>query len=224
MQRKRSQTAKIWNEKTNSYFAKKLELTLEDQIVQAEVPQALHFVENNYSFSSTASDRVGFEMMFPDSQIARGYGQEKTNISYDINYGITPCPKEMLIRNMMFAISNFVFKFHETTNRQVRKQYDAYLLCWSKSYGKIVNTFCKSLCVGHCASDHLVDHFNTFLKDLDLDYIYLLQVCMDGPNVNLSFEKKLRSFMETNNRTSFPDVCNCSLHPVHTAFRKKISF
>ena len=43
---------------------------------------------------------------------------------------------------------------------------------------------------------------------------------MVGPNVKLSFEKKLRSSMETNNKTSFLDVSTCSSHPF--AFRKRI--
>ena len=78
------------------------------------------------------------------------------------------------------------------------------------------------LFVGHCASDHLVDHFNTFLKDLGLGNEYLIQVVMDGPTVNLSFKKKVRLSMETNNKTSFLNIAICSLHPVHTAFGKGI--
>ena len=45
---------------------------------------------------------------------------------------------------------------------------------------------------------------------------------MDGPNVNLSFEKKLQSIMETTYETGFLNFGTCSLHPVHTAFRKGI--
>ena len=45
---------------------------------------------------------------------------------------------------------------------------------------------------------------------------------MDGPNVNLSFEKKLRRSMESDFNTSFLDMGTCSLHPVHTAFRKGV--
>ena len=41
-----------------------------------------------------------------------------------------------------------------------------------------------------CTSDNLLNHFNSFMKDLNLDYNHLIQVGMDGPNVNLSFEEK----------------------------------
>ena len=107
-------------------------------------------------------------MMFPDSQFAKNYSQGKTRISYNINCGIAPYFKEKLLCDV--CNTPFCIKFDDTTNGQVKKQCDAYLLYWSKSYDQIVNTFCGSLFVGHCASDHLVNYFNTFLKDLDLDY------------------------------------------------------
>ena len=43
---------------------------------------------------------------------------------------------------------------------------------------------------------------------------------MDWPNVNKKFARILaKEFDETNN-TQFLDLGTCSLHPVHTAFRK----
>ena len=46
---------------------------------------------------------------------------------------------------------------------------------------------------------------------------------MDGPNVNLSFEKKLLTKLEEDMGTTFLKLGTCSLHPVHTAFRKGIT-
>ena len=45
---------------------------------------------------------------------------------------------------------------------------------------------------------------------------------MDGPDVNLSFEKKLSTSLKTNNRTNFLDVGTWSLYPVYTTFRRGI--
>ena len=81
--------------------------------------------------------------------------------------------------------------------------------------------------MGHCTSDNLLNHFNSFMKDLNCDCNHLIQVGMDDPNVNLSLEKKLRSIMETTYETSFLNFGTCSLHPLHTAFRegiKKLDF
>ena len=43
---------------------------------------------------------------------------------------------------------------------------------------------------------------------------------MDGPNVNLVFEKKLSQYFEDELDSSFLSLGLCSFHPVHTAFRK----
>ena len=95
---------------------------------------------------------------------------------------------------------------------------NALIMVMEKSWN--VMEFSFENCVG--ILDDLVDYVNTFLKDLDLDYNYLIQVSMDGPNVNLSFKEKLHSSMEANNRTSFSDFGTYSYLPVHTAFRKRI--
>ena len=52
---------------------------------------------------------------------------------------------------------------------------------------------------------------------------YLLHIAMDGPNVNLKFQEDLeRKFEETSNK-SFLDIDTCTLHKVHTSFKKGIS-
>ena len=43
---------------------------------------------------------------------------------------------------------------------------------------------------------------------------------MDGPNVSLAFEKKLRQYFEDGLGSSFLSFRPCSLHLVHTAFKK----
>lgn len=55
----------------------------------------------------------------------------------------------------------------------------------------------------------------------------MLQLMMDGPNVNKSFEEKLRKALEDQYGTTLIDIGTCSLHHMHNAFKnglKKISF
>ena len=54
---------------------------------------------------------------------------------------------------------------------------------------EIKTIYCGSLFVGHCTADDLLDHFDHFMKDFGLDVEYLLNIGMDGPNVN----KKIRT-------------------------------
>ena len=75
--------------------------------------------------------------------------------------------------------------------------------------------------VGHCKADDLVEHYNEFVKIMQLDSNYLLHIGMDGPNVNFSFESKLAVNLEEMD-TTLLRIGSCSLHPTHTAFGKGI--
>ena len=116
----------------------------------------------------------------------------------------------------------FSFKFDETTTSQVKKQYDVYLSYWSKSADKVVSSYAGTLFVGHCTASDLVSHYNTMVEKLQLDSSHLLHLGMDGPKVNLTFQKKLAELLHEEG-TEFMDLGTCSLHPVHTAFRKGLS-
>ena len=164
-----------------------LALTPEDQVIKEEILQALHCTHQDYSFASVSSDNQRFILMFPESEITKNYQQSETKIKYSVQYDIAPYLKQKLIYDV--KDKPFTFKFDETTNRNVSKQYDAYLQYWSKSYNQIVDAYCGSLFLGHCTSDNLNEYCKHFAKELNLDSNYLLHIGMDGPNVNLSFEK-----------------------------------
>ena len=101
------------------------------------------------------------------------------------------------------------------------KNYDGYVSFWSPRYDQVVFAYAGSFFVGHCNADDLVEHYNHFVDKLELESDYLLHLGMDGPNVNLSFENKLESNLESIN-TSFLRIGTCSLHLTHTVFRKDI--
>ena len=54
---------------------------------------------------------------------------------------------------------------------------------------KFVNWYGGSCFIGHCTTDDLLKHVQDLLKSLNLEESFLLHVGMDGPNVNLKFEK-----------------------------------
>ena len=85
----------------------------------------------------------------------------------------------------------YSFLFDETTNSQVKNQYDGYIIYLSKRSDSIVHSDCGLLFLGHCTAVDLVEHYEKFLKQLGIDSKFLLHFGMDGPNVNLSFEIKL---------------------------------
>ena len=194
-------------------------LSEKDQVLRAEILQALHMVNKNISFASAADDNERFRIMFPDSAIAKAYRQADSKVQYVVKYGIALDVKKNLIEDA--KETPYSFLFDETTNSQVKKQYDAYIVYFSKRSNRITHSYCGSLFIGHCNADDLVDHYFEFVKQLQLDSNFLLHLGMDGPNVNLSFEKKLAAKLQEIN-TSFLKIGSCSLHPVHGAFEKGV--
>lgn len=193
-------------------------LTRDQEIQNAEIIQALSFVEHNYSFASAQTDSKKFQKMFPDSKIAEGYKQSATKVKYVIQYGIAPyilnCDKEE-VRN-----SPYSFKFDETTNACVKRQYDAHIQYWSRKRNGVTTMYVGSLFIGHCKSKDIIIHLFEMLKNLDLKPTLLLHLGMDGPNVNLKFEQELAKLFTEQYGSNFLTVGTCTLHKVHNAFRK----
>ena len=83
--------------------------------------------------------------MFPDSTIARPYSMGGTKAQGTIKFEIADCLKEKLIYN----VNRVSFLFDESTNNQVKKQYDGYVSYYSRRYHQVVSAYEGSLFVGH---------------------------------------------------------------------------
>ena len=160
-----------------------------ESIIKAAILQALKTVGSNFSFASANGNGKLFRKMFPDSDIAKGYKQSETKIKYSFQFGLAPYFMQCLQDD--FLGRAFSFKFDETTSSQVKKQYSGSIQYWSNSMRCIVVSYCRSLFVGHCPSGILVEHFffEFNKKKNNLDINYLLHIGMEGPNVNLKFQK-----------------------------------
>ena len=123
--------------------------------------------------------------MCPYSEIAKSYRQGETKVKYCLQYGIVLHFKDPMVKDL----ADSLFKFDETTTSQVKKQYDAHVQFCSGKENRAIIAYCESLFVGHCTAEDLLSHFNEFGIRMKWDPKYLLHIGMDGPNVNLSFEK-----------------------------------
>ena len=64
---------------------------------------------------------------------------------------------------------------------------------WCKRHEKVECSYVGSLFVGQCNADNLVELYEEFVKQMQIDLSPLLHTGMDGPNINLYFENKLAS-------------------------------
>ena len=100
-------------------------LSSDEQLMNAEILQAVKTVGSNFSFASASGDGDSFRQMFPDSKIAKGFSQNETKMMCVTKYGLSPYSKESLKND--FYSKAFCFKFDETTTNQIKKQYDGFV-------------------------------------------------------------------------------------------------
>ena len=154
--------------------------------------------------------------MSPDSKIAKSYQQQETKIQYVLQFGIVPHIRRKLLEEVKDQA--FCFKFDESATEQVKKQYDVYFTDYSLFRKKIVTSYCGSLFVGHCTAEYLIKYFYEFMNRYDLNVRILLNIGMDGPNVNIRFERNLLESLEKNESTTFICIAPCSLHIANNGF------
>ena len=85
--------------------------------------------------------------------IEKSYSMADTKSQYMIKFGIADYLTKKLIYNVNHV--PFLFLFDESTNNQVKKQYDGYVSYWSPRYDQVVSAYAGSLFVGHCNADDL---------------------------------------------------------------------
>lgn len=83
---------------------------------------------------------------------------------------------------------------------------------------KIVTSYCDSLFVGHFSAEDLIKHVYEFINRYDLNVGILLNIGMDGPNVNKNFKRKLLESLKKSKSTTFICILTCSLHIANNAF------
>ena len=193
-------------------------LTTEEQKWKAEILRALNLVDKNHSFESCKEHNMLYSNMFHDSEIAKNYEMSATKVMYLMKHGIAVYAKNDV--NNDISGKPFTFHFDESTNQHVKKQYDVYVTFYSTIEKSIVTAYCGALLVGRCSSPDLLNHFYKFFEENYLNVKPLLNVGMDGPNVNLAFKNLLIDDLTENHKTTFIYLGTCALHTANNTFGK----
>lgn len=194
----------------------------EDDVTSAEAIWALQVVTGKMSLNSCDETSAAFKTMFPDSKIAQNFTMGKTKASYVINHGLAPYFKESLLNDIK-QCSDYVVCFDESLNKfSQRGQMDLCVRFWDVNLQKVSTRYWNSVFLGRATADHLLDGF---IHGLTLPLGNILQVSMDGPNVNLSFIQKLGNHLQVLNPEGkdLLDIGICSLHTVNGAIKTGIS-
>jgi len=153
--------------------------------------------------------------MFPDSNIAQKFSCGETKCAYLARFGLAPHFQQLMIKSLKES-GAFVVLFDESLNNVTQsKQLDVHIRTWRN--GKVATRFLTSEFMGHATAVDLQESLRSALVGLDLSQI--VQISMDGPNVNW---KMCEDFQVTTKRecsVSFLNIGSCGLHIIHGAFK-----
>ena len=200
-----------------SSFVTKFALTKEHH--KAEIIWALKSVMSHFSYNSAHDITDIFKAMFPDSSIAQHMSCGPTKLSYLISFGIAPYFRDLLLADLK-QTSCFVVSFDESFNHELQKEQMDFTVRYFKN-NKVESRYLTSLFLGHTTAKDLKKKFEEATEQLDMKK--LLQISMDGPNVNWKLLDTIAEDRSSNEQ--YPILLNvgsCSLHVVHGAFRNGI--
>lgn len=186
------------------------------EAMKAEVLWTLKVVTSHYSFKSCEGNSVLFQRMFSDSAVARQFSCGERKTAYLAAFGIGPYLQSSL-KLRLKKESAYVLLFDETLNSQLqKKQMDVHVRFWDND--TIHTHFFKSEFMGHAAASDICDRLEPIIEELG--YSKLIQLSMDGPNVNWKVFNSLQEQVErhTAGRTML-QTGSCGLHTLHNAFR-----
>lgn len=194
---------------------------LNDDVTKAEVLWAIQCVMTHKSMRSAASDVSLFLEMFPDSQIAGKMKMQKDKISYTIVFGLAPYFRQELLK--LCQTNCIVIGFDESLNKvSQRQQMDINVRFWDDVKDEVSVRYFTSAFLDRSRAVDLLEAFQKAMTPLESKKI--LQISMDGPNVNFKFLKDLKETLKTNENDPVPlDIGTCGLHTMHCAFKAGVN-
>ena len=140
----------------------------------------------------------------------------ETKSMYITAYGIAPYLKS-LVQKHVKEESDYVLLFDESLNTHLQmKQMDLLVRCWDS--GKLSSRYFKSVFMGHSTALDMKAIMHEHVED-SFGFSNLLQLSMDGPNVNWALFHQLREDITKEYNKELIDIGSCSLHTLHNCFR-----
>ena len=190
----------------------------DDARTRAEILWVLKIIDSNYSFNSSECVPLLLQSMFPDSEVAKNFSCSESKARYMATFGLAPYLLELLMDKVKDDC--FVLLFDESLNKKVeQKQLDIYLRFWNGN--EVQSRYFTSIFMGHARAVAIEEDLKKGIESLQK--ANLLQLSMDGPNVNWKVFEDLQSEIQLENGKNLLNVGSCGLHVIHGAFRSAMS-
>ena len=186
--------------------------------LKAEIWWCVRSAVRNHSFSSNSDLSFILNKMFPDIPAVNALQLGETKSMYLTVYGLAPHLKSILLQDL--RSEPFSVLFDESLNKStMSKQLDIHVRYWSNF--SVKTRYVTSFMLGHATADDLVSHLNSLNEDLNFGN--LLQMSMDGPNVNWSAFEKFGKQLEVDYGRRLLNIGSCGLHQVHNSYRAAVN-
>ena len=184
---------------------------------KAEILWTLESISAGYSNNSCTDIAGLFQQMFPDSHITKSVQLGPTKLKYLTNFGIAPHFKSILLENIKESPC-FVLSYDESLNPMTQScEMDLLVRFFDETEESVKTRYLDSQFLGHGTSIDLKKNLDKSVQDLNPNK--LIQVGMDGPNVNLKLLKLMQTERSENEQHQLIDIGSCGLHTIHNAFK-----
>lgn len=199
---------------------------LTEDVHRAEILYAFCQIRKQASLRCFSDLSECFPIMFSDSNIAKKFKMHKDKLSYCTTYGLGPHFQKQLVAQVQ-KCDIFSVSLYESLNKIAQKgQMDIVLRIWVEVNGreKIETRYLTSCFLETATANGILTAFISVFKNFDIDiFKKIVNLSMDGPNVNLKFLKDFKFHMsqETDggNMRELIEVGTCSLHVVNNGYK-----
>ena len=192
-------------------------LLLKSTVTKAEILWCLKTVLSHSSFRSCENISKLFSVMFSDSDIAKSFSLGKTKCAYFINFGIAPYFRDLLLKELKSS-KYIVVSYDESLNAFLEEEQMDILVRFFNETTKLVETrYFDSTFLKRPNSANLLQKLIESLSSLS--HSNVLQLSMDGPNVNLDVLKFYHQYRVENEHPMIVNIGSCGLHVLHGALQ-----
>uniref|UniRef100_L7LUU9 Uncharacterized protein n=1 Tax=Rhipicephalus pulchellus TaxID=72859 RepID=L7LUU9_RHIPC len=177
----------------------------------------LNTIMTHASLRSAAASAALFPLMFPTCEVAAKVQLGKDKVGYTICHGIAPYFHNMLLSSLI-NVPHLVVCFNESLNKVTQKQQmDILVRYWDTGDNKVRTRYLTSCFLGHTCAEDLAAAFKKAI--LEIKGSKILQVSMDGPNVNFKLLRSLKEELHESEESRILDIGSCSLHVINGAYK-----
>lgn len=189
-----------------------------DDVTRAEIYLALSQVATKGSLRAFSDLCELFPRMFSDSAIAKKMQMHKDKLAYVITYGLGPFFQDSVVSEVS-KCDFFAVSFDESLNKVAKKtQMDLVVRFFTQ---KVETRYLTSTFLQGAKACDLLESFKNSITGLGLRLSKMINVSMDGPNVNKKFLEDLKAYLRADPEILFKmiDFGSCALHVVHNSFK-----